>query len=327
MAQEQPATARRASPTGGQARFMAKAARLYYEQGMSQAEVAKALHVSQPRVSRTLKRAVEAGVVRISVVAPPGVHAEAEAGLEAKYGLKEAVVVDSTEDGPALVRGLGTGAALFLEDTLTQGEVVGLSSWSANLLATADALRPLQSKSVAEVIQLLGGVGDPQVQMRANHLLTTFADKTGGAPVFLPAPGLLGSGAIRNSLMADATIAQVSAMWPKVTTALMGIGGLEPSPILRASGNGVGLADQQVLRQRGAVGDVCLRFFDDQGQAVRSHLDSRIVGIDPQQLAAIPRRVGVAGGSRKHQAIRAALLGRWVNILVTDVKTAAWLLA
>ena len=56
-------------------------------------------------------------------------------------------------------------------------------------------------------------------------------------------------------------------------------------------------------------------------------LDRRVVGIDPQTFRAIPRRVGLAGGARKHEAIRAALLGGWVNVLVTDMTTARALLA
>jgi DNA-binding transcriptional regulator LsrR (DeoR family) len=37
--------------------------------------------------------------------------------------------------------------------------------------------------------------------------------------------------------------------------------------------------------------------------------------------------VGVAGGPRKHSAIRAAVLGGWINVLVTDIETAETLLA
>jgi DNA-binding transcriptional regulator LsrR (DeoR family) len=68
-----------------------------------------------------------------------------------------------------------------------------------------------------------------------------------------------------------------------------------------------------------------MRYFDAQGQAVKSHLDNRVLGIDKRHLLQIPRRIGVAGGSRKHEAIRAALLGGWINTLVTDSQTAMFL--
>jgi DNA-binding transcriptional regulator LsrR (DeoR family) len=81
--------------------------------------------------------------------------------------------------------------------------------------------------------------------------------------------------------------------------------------------------DQDELRAAGAVGDICLRYFDAEGAVVGSQFDDRVVGIAPDQFQAIPRRVGVAGGERKHDAILGALRGGWLNVLVTDVDTAA----
>ena len=77
------------------------------------------------------------------------------------------------------------------------------------------------------------------------------------------------------------------------------------------------------LRQRGAEGDVCLRFFDKDGDVVRTPLGERVIGMTLDQLHAVPRIVAVAGGKRKLDAIRAALLGRHVNVLITDRHTAA----
>lgn len=74
------------------------------------------------------------------------------------------------------------------------------------------------------------------------------------------------------------------------------------------------------------MGDVCLRFFDAEGRPVHSDIESRVVGIGSETLLAVPRRIGVAGGPRKHSPIRAAVLGGWVNVLVTDTGTAAALL-
>jgi DNA-binding transcriptional regulator LsrR (DeoR family) len=108
---------------------------------------------------------------------------------------------------------------------------------------------------------------------------------------------------------------------------LAGIGSLDPSPLLRESGNAIAESDQDVLRGLGAVGDICLRFFDAEGSHVDSDLDGRVIGIEPDVLLAVPRRIGVAGGQRKHSAIRAAVLGGWVNVLVTDVETADALLS
>lgn len=299
---------------------------MYHEQGYRQAAIAEELHVSQPRVSRLLKRAGEVGIVRTTVSEPTGVFTELERTLEQAYGLNEAVVVDVGPNGDE-IRALGSAAAVYLETTLIGGDAVGISSWSATLLATVDALRPFSSQVVSEVVQLVGGVGQPRVQADATHLLTQFAAATGAVPIFLPAPGLLGSAAARESLMADAAVQHVAARWEDLTMVLVGIGALEPSPLLASSGNAMPEEDQAALREVGAVGDVCLRFFDAAGEHVPTGFDERVVGTAPDTLRAVPRRIGIAGGASKAAAILGAVRGGWVNVLITDVTTARSLAA
>jgi DNA-binding transcriptional regulator LsrR (DeoR family) len=118
----------------------------------------------------------------------------------------------------------------------------------------------------------------------------------------------------------------VAAEWNRLTMVLVGIGSLPPSPLLRASGNAVEPADQEKLLAAGAVGDVCQRYFDSAGVLIRGELDERVVGIDAGTLRRVPHRVGIAGGESKHAAIRAAVTGGWVNVLLTDTGTAEALL-
>jgi DNA-binding transcriptional regulator LsrR (DeoR family) len=309
-----------------QLRLMAKVARMYHERGMRQSQIADELHVSQPRVSRLLKRATDLGIVRTTVALPAGVHTDVEEALEARYGIREAVVVDAGGSEEGVTRALGGAAATYLETSLTGGDTVGISSWSATLLAAVESMRPSRAPVVDQVVQVVGGIGDPVVQLQATRLLGTLASCTGATPVFMPTPGLLGTPAARDSLAADPSVADVMHLWERLTMVLVGIGSLEPSELLRESGNALAPHDQEVLRDAGAVGDVCLRFFDPAGDLVATEVDQRVMGIPPDRLRAVPRRVAVAGGARKHSAIRAALLGGWVNVLVTDLDEARRLL-
>ena len=80
------------------------------------------------------------------------------------------------------------------------------------------------------------------------------------------------------------------------------------------------------MREAGAVGDICLRFFDRHGRPVSTPLDDRVIGMTRDQLRRVKRAVALAGGKRKFAAIRAALLGGLVNVLVTDRFTAQHLI-
>lgn len=307
-------------------RLLAKVARLSHEQGMRQIDIAATLHMSQAKVSRLLKEAAECGIVRTVVVLPDGVHPEVEDALVQRYGLRDAVVVDTDGAGADVRQAIGSAAASYLDATLTGGDVIGVSTWSGTILSAVEAMRP-KARPVAErVIQLFGGVGRPDAQVQATRITGRLAEVTGAQPVFVPTPGVVGSVEIRDAMLSDPSVASVTRQWPDVTVSIVGIGSLNPSPLLEVSGNAFAPADQDALRSRGAVGDVCLRYFDAEGVLVHSPFDDRVLGISADDLRAVPRRVALAGGADKVTAVRAALLGGWVNVLVTDLSVARALL-
>lgn len=302
---------------------MVKAARMYHEQNLSQAYIAEKLNVSQSRVSRWLTDAVREGIVRTIVVAPAGTESDLEDAVAAKYGLRAVVIADlQTDDEAAIIRGIGAAAAGYLEVTLTGGNRIGLSSWSSTLLATVDAMSPRNVKTAESVVQVIGGVGNPEVQVRATHLADRLATVTKGTPRYLPAPGIVSSRGGRDALLEDPFVADVAADWDRLDTLLVGIGSIEPSPLLLQSGNSLNESNLKALAASGAVGDICLRFFDKHGKLIESELNDRVLGISPEQMLRVDRRIGIAGGIRKYAAIRAATEGKWINVLITDKKTA-----
>jgi DNA-binding transcriptional regulator LsrR (DeoR family) len=306
---------------------MGRIAQLYYVEKQTQSAISRRLNISQATISRYLRRAQDEDLVRITINAPRGTFFEAEAELRQRYKLKEAIVVEAAEDSePSILTAIGAATAHFIETSLNEGEVIGLSSWSMSLLRTVESLRPPRA-SASRVIQLLGGTGNPSVEKHATHLTLRMAQITGARPHLLAAPGLAQSAESRRVLMEDPFVAETLAQFKDVTLGLLGIGALEPSRMLAESGNRLSPSELRELEAAGAVGDMGLRFFDRAGAQVRTSCDERIIGIDLPEMAAIPRAVGVAGGRHKVQAIRAAMLGGFINILVTDHHTAAALIA
>src|SRR5918993_1691531 len=194
----------------GQVRLMTKVAHMYHEQGIRQADIAATLHISQAKVSRLLKRAAETGIVRTIVTVSQGVHTDLEKALEQRFGLLEAVVVDVEGSEPEILTGLGSAGAIYLENTLTGGERVGISSWSQTLLAVVDRLRPLRVPGAETVVQLVGGMGVPAVQAQANRMLVELAELVGATPRFAPAPLLVGRREIAENLLDDPVMADVA---------------------------------------------------------------------------------------------------------------------
>lgn len=307
-------------------RLMTKVAQLYYEQGVGQREIAAQLDISQATVSRLLQRAQQERIVRITITPPQGVHSALEEQVRERYALKEVVIVECADRDDELLRNLGAAAAFYLETTVKANEVIGVSSWSATLLAMVESLQPLSRPLDAHVVQILGGVGNPAAEEHANHMTSRLASLLRGQAHFLPAPGVATSANALNALLQDSFVQETMTWFEQVTMALVGIGSIEPSRLLASSGNVFSEQEIESLREHGAVGDVCLRFYDAHGKPVNSALDKRVISIRLEQLRKVKRSVGIAGGTRKLAAIRGALEGRWINVLITDLCTAETLL-
>ena len=308
-------------------RLMARVAQLYYADRIKQTEISKLLHISQASVSRLLKKAEQENIVRITITAPRGTYPDLEASLRARYGLSEAIVADCFEDrDDAILAAIGDAAGHYFETTLEDGEVIGISSWSASLLRMVDNIHPVARIKAERVVQILGGIGNPSVQSHATQLTTRLAELTGAEPQLLPAQGIAGSSAARLVMLSDPYVRSTTNQFRRITMALVGIGSLQPSVMLASSGNIFESEELHDLEQRGAVGDICLRFFDERGDPVGGPLDDRVIGINFEELRAVPRVVAVAGGDRKVVAIRGALLGGHVDVLITDKFTAGKLI-
>jgi DNA-binding transcriptional regulator LsrR (DeoR family) len=143
-----------------------------------------------------------------------------------------------------------------------------------------------------------------------------------GESHLLPAPGVVASKAAA-ILEQDPHIRETTALFNEVTVALLSIDSLEPSSWLFGSENAFSAEEIAHLAAIGAVGNVCLRFYNAAGDEVKDGSSGQVFGLDVERLKSIPTRVGIACGPRNRDAILGALRGAWINVLVTDQFTAA----
>ena len=309
-------------------RLMAKVARMYYVQGIRQQGITERLHVHQSTVSRLLKRAREANIVRFSVAAPPGIYSDLEDHLIGAFNLKDAVVIDASTEEDLLVRELGATAAYYLETTLKPGLKIGISSWSRSLFAMVDALHPGDYCKGGKVVQILGGVGNTGAhQETAMYLAQRLAASIGASAILLQSPAVVASAEARRVLSREPLVREAVQDFQHLDVAVVGIGSMEPSRLLASSGNVFSTEERAELSRLGAVGDICFRYFDTQGVPIKSPLMQRVIGIDAATLHGVGRVIGIAGGKRKLEAILAALRGGWIDVLISDRRTAEGLIS
>lgn len=308
-------------------KLLTKIASLYYEEGLKQSQISEQLDLSQSFISRSLNRALKEGIVKISVHRPVHFHIDLERQLQEQYEIRQVLVVEPTGAGDdALKQAIGSAAAHYFETTVTEKDKIGISSWSSTIRAMIDHMHRSRQKGAAEVVQLLGGVGNKGA-FEATLLTQRLATLLNCPSYLLPSQSIEQSVDSRLRILQLDDVREVVDRFSALTVALVGIGELEPSPLLRNSGNYHSQSMLKTLADRGAVGDICLRYYDASGAPVLEDNEEVVVSVNLQQLHKIDRVVGLAGGERKLNAIRGALCGKYLDVLITDLTTAKALAA
>ncbi len=309
-----------------QMRLITRVARLHHMQGLRQSEIAETLEISQASVSRFLALAEEHGIIRTIVVPPEGLYPELEDGLAKAYDLQAVYVVDITarESGIELI--LGAAAAQCLAGDVQDGPLLGLTSWSATLREMAKAL-PMQNNSgITRVVELLGDLGSPRLQHEAALATQQVARAFDAEAVYLRTPGVMPNADLRKIALADAHVQAALRLMGDVDVAFVGVGPADFHGPLEAGDNFFSAQQLAEVRAAGAVGQLHQRFINAAGEAVDTPLDELVVGITLEQLRKVRRKIVVAGGTAKHAALGAALNGNWIDVLVTDVNSANYLM-
>lgn len=307
-------------------RLMIKVAKLYYENGLTQETIADRLRMSRPRVSRLMQEALEQGIVKISIVQEPGSYAELERQLENRYGLLEVVITDAPESDSyeETAHMLGPAAAEYFNRVVKDGDMVGLT-WGITLAAMVENLLP-EKKHNCIVVQMVGGLGEPDAETHATGLVSRMSMAVGASLWLMPTPGIVNSVEAAQLLRSDRYVAQTLEKARQVNVAFVAIGAPTPDALLMRGESIISWEEMNHLIGLGAVGDIALHFYDEQGNPINTNLKERVIGISLEELKCIGRVVGVAGGTGKFHAILGAIRGGFINTLITDAQTARRLL-
>jgi DNA-binding transcriptional regulator LsrR (DeoR family) len=314
-------------------RILVKAARLYYDHGLNQLEIADRLRLSRQKVQRILQEAKDQGVVQFTIKPLIGLFSDLESGLEQRFGLVEAIVVETTTTASqdaqtTIAREVGVAASEYLMRVIRPRDKIVISVGNS-LLGMVNALpySPHTDAVGVNVIQGLGGLGNPSQDTHATQLVSRLAQALDATPVLLGAPAVAGTRETRDSFLRDPHVSHALELARGADMAFVGIGACNPGAVVvQDFWKVMRPSTIDELQTLGAVGSVNLHYFDKQGRAFGSEFDERIVGLTLSEIQRIRRVIGVAGGVSKREAIKAAVEGKLVNVLITDHLTAQFLL-
>ncbi len=302
-----------------------KIASFYFEDNQTQQEIANRMGISRIKVSRLLQQARTSGIVEISLKKQKGNFLDVEKRIASRWHLKEVILsAPGTSEKRDLLMQLGKIASEYARRILKGNETISLA-WGSTLSAFLKNLPGMDFPNL-KIVQMLGGLGSPESVAHSSDLVRRFSDKTGGIGRFLSAPGVVTSLAVKEGLLKDPYIKETLLLAEHADLAFVGIGTPAPDSILMSQGTIISQQILDELKDAGAVGDISLRFFDEQGRIIEHPINDRVIGIEADRMRNIPRVVAIAGGSEKKQAIRGALNSGMIDVLITDYETGKKLL-
>lgn len=295
------------------------AARLYYVQGRSQAQVAEALGTSRSNVSRMLTEAQVQGIVEIRINDPEGRVHELEDELSSAFALREVRVAHvALAPGSRVEDQVGRQASRLLLDNLKDTMTVALS-WGTALQTMVYATTSEVEFHRISLVQLVGGLSSIRNEISGQELVRELAIRLGADYRFLHAPATVESARSRDALLAEPSIADALAEAGRADLAFVGIGTpAHGSSAAILESMSLTTEQEQAFWDAGPVGDVAARYYRGDGTPVRGSVDDRVLGIGLTELCNIPHVVGVAWGRAKTPGVLGALRGRLIDSLVCD---------
>ncbi|WP_019120815.1 sugar-binding transcriptional regulator [Brevibacillus massiliensis] len=305
-------------------RELVRIAKLYYFNGLTQAEIAKKVGVSRPVISKMLQRAKDLGIVDIIIKDETVNIVELEQQLENRFDLDEVYVVPvgGSDNDEVIKQLVAKVAAHHFAKWMKDKKRIGIS-WGTTLYHMVNQLPYDKSKGV-KIYPLVGGIGRHRIEIHANQLAYELSKKLGATCEFLYAPAIVESIELKKQLLESTEIRTLLEEMKKVDIAVLGIGNPYESTMVEMGY--LKAEDIAELRENEAVCDIGSRFIDQSGKEIETMLNSKVIGIELSDLKNIPTTVCVVSGVNKVEAIHGALNGKYFDKLVLDELTAAELL-
>lgn len=313
-------------------RLIYKVCSLYYEDDMRQQEVSDYLGISRATVSRMLQKGKESGIVRVEVINPVQFsYNKLEKAVERKYGLKEVIVVESSalDTKTESVSRMYERAALCLSQFFKDGDWIGVTMGHTlhNIVKTN---RAFEKDKKLMFVPIVGGIGQStidKVDVQSNRIAQEFSRKFGGTYTQFLSPAVFSEQKAMEYFLKEKSISYIFDDFQKLDTLIMGIGIPQrvESTLVRA-GYITGENLEKFARD-GMAGDIALHFFDEDGATEKFRaFNDRVAGMPLEMMKKVRNRIGIAGGENRAEAIRGAIKGGFINMLITNIDAAEKLL-
>lgn len=302
--------------------LLIRVASYYYEDDMTQTDIAKVLDLSRPTVAKMLKEAREKGIVRITIEKRFSKSNELnrkQDHIARKYDLDTVLITESGSTDDETKARIGDLCARFVEDRLDKIETLGIS-WGTTLKAYVDAAGYFNCPHLS-IVPMIGGVGLSEIEWHSNHLAFTLGQKYNAKSSFFYAPAIAENIEIKQALYNSQIIQEVLEAGRNVDLAIIGVGNPRQSKTYRDMGYISDLEEKEIIN-RDVIGDILTTFYNSEGEPVETSLSERMIGPSINDIKNIKDIVVIASGESKIISIQALLKVDIIDHLIIDEEIA-----
>ncbi|OYQ67949.1 hypothetical protein B9P78_01580 [Aerococcus sp. 1KP-2016] len=304
-------------------KLLAEVATLYYEENLTQAEIAKKMFLSRPTISHMLTEAKKRGIVTITINHTNSDVFSIQNELEKKYGIETVLIADKNISSNNIKKELGILCAKFVESRIDNMNNIGLG-WGTTVNEYVNKASFL-SHPTLEIIPMIGGVGIHHTDLHSNHLAFRLSEKYNCQVSYFYAPVFAESIKMRDMFISSSLYQEIYQKGINVDLAILGVGNPIESSTYKLFGY---FTDEEIkqLKNSPAIGDILGSFFDIDGNVVKIPLTERMVGINLEDIHKIKEKLIMASGIEKFPSILTLLKLNIINHLIIDKDLAQKLL-
>jgi DNA-binding transcriptional regulator LsrR (DeoR family) len=293
---------------------------MHFVEGKKQSEIATLLNLSTAKVNRMIKQGRELGMVNISVTSPFQRLVELEQALSNKWQLENALVTPTVSNSlQTALQQVGTAAADLLVQNIRDGDVIAITG-GKGVSALVENLN-VERKFDVTVVPLTGCVQGKHYT-DVNHVATLLAERLGGKAMLIHAPLFAENEKEKEMLFSLRQIREVFELAKSASLALTGVGSILTPTSSYYDLHPISAEDRKALIDRGAVGEFVAHLITENGELCDVDLNRRLLALAPDDVARIPKIIGIAAGEEKVKPVQAILNGKYISSLVLDEATA-----
>ena len=301
--------------------LLVEVARMYYDQDLTQQEIADKIYVSRSRVSRLIKKAKALGIVEIIIKPSFENHHNLEKILRDRFSLKDVLVAYSENSGiQEEFDSVCSMGASYLSSILNEHSVLSVSH-GKTVATTVQNLKPHRTLPGMKVVQLAGSLentSNPTVDEM--YTMQQVAVLYGCEMKRLFLPYLMDDEESRQLLLKRNAAIEIFRVHQEVDTFISGV------DTLLYWTDHIGEKNVAPLMKNGAVGCMWGSFFDINGAIIETPLYDRMIIPKRSIFQTAENRICIANDRFKMKAILGALRGGLCNVLITNSKIARHLL-